>query len=53
MRGFVRRGRAADEKSIDPRRPTLEAVDDVTVQLFALAEELGGDYDGWETPVIT
>jgi uncharacterized protein (TIGR01619 family) len=34
-------------------RPSPDAIDDVTVRLFALAEELGGDYDGWETPVIT
>jgi uncharacterized protein (TIGR01619 family) len=34
-------------------RPSPDAIDDVTVRLLALAEELGGDYDGWETPVIT
>jgi len=33
--------------------PTLDGIDDVTLPLFHLATELGGEYDGWETQVIT
>jgi hypothetical protein len=33
--------------------PAPDSIDDVTLPLFKLAVELGGDYDGWETQVIT
>ena len=33
--------------------PALDAIDDVTLPLFALATAVGGDYDGWETMVVT
>jgi regulator of RNase E activity RraB len=59
--------RVADEHKIDdPETPypfsvMLERIDhvdfnsinDVTIQLFRLAQEFNGDYDGWETSVET
>jgi hypothetical protein len=33
--------------------PAFDAIDDVTLPLFELATALGGDYDGWETMVVT
>src|SRR4030095_10293468 len=33
--------------------PAFDAIDDVTLPLFELATALGGDYDGWETMVLT
>jgi hypothetical protein len=32
--------------------PARGSIDDVTLPLFELAAELGGEYDGWETKVI-
>lgn len=31
--------------------PSYEAIDEITMPLFELAEEHGGEYDGWETSV--
>jgi hypothetical protein len=31
----------------------FHSINDVTVQLFRLAQEFNGDYDGWETSVET
>ncbi len=33
--------------------PALGAIDEVTLPLFKLAVELGGDYDGWGSPLVT
>jgi uncharacterized protein (TIGR01619 family) len=30
----------------------LESIDELSVGLFDLAREFGGEYDGWETPVV-
>ena len=32
--------------------PSYNAIDDVTLPLFRLAQEFGGEYDGWETVVL-
>lgn len=32
--------------------PSEEAMDAVTLMLYDLAENAGGDYDGWETNVV-
>lgn len=32
--------------------PSYNAIDGVTLPLFRLARELGGEYDGWETAVL-
>jgi len=32
--------------------PSFDAIDGITLPLFELAKELGGEYDGWETEVI-
>lgn len=32
--------------------PTLRTMDDVTAKLANLAEECGGEYDGWGCPVV-
>ena len=32
--------------------PTSQVMDDVTTQLAKLAEECGGEYDGWGCPVV-
>lgn len=32
--------------------PSYNAIDDVTFPLFRLAQEFGGEYDGWETVVL-
>lgn len=29
-----------------------DTIDEITFELFDLAREYGGDYDGWETPVV-
>jgi len=58
--GFRLRGNRDPEKPGDRfgvqlyRRdaPSFEGIDDVTLPLFRLAEELGGDYDGWETMAV-
>jgi hypothetical protein len=58
--GFRLRGSRDPEKPGDRfgvrlyRRdvPSFDGIDNVTLPLFQLAEELGGDYDGWETLVI-
>ena len=34
-------------------KPAPESIDDVTLPLFKLAAALGGNYDGWETEVVT
>lgn len=33
--------------------PSLDSIDAVTLPLFEAATERGGDYDGWETPVVS
>ena len=33
--------------------PSLESIDNVTMPLFKLAKETGGEYDGWETRVVS
>ncbi len=33
--------------------PTYDTIDDITLPLFDLAKELGGEYDGWTTTVVT
>jgi|TARA_Y100000310_G_C20679507_1_gene815081 regulator of RNase E activity RraB len=33
--------------------PSYETIDDITLPLFDLAKELGGEYDGWTTTVVT
>jgi hypothetical protein len=30
----------------------FRSIADATLSLFDLAQELGGEYDGWETPVV-
>ncbi len=32
---------------------SYETIDDITLPLFDLAKELGGEYDGWTTSVVT
>lgn len=32
--------------------PSYETIDDITLPLFDLAKELGGEYDGWTTTVV-
>jgi hypothetical protein len=32
--------------------PSLKSIDGITLPLYTLARELGGDYDGWGTVVI-
>jgi len=32
-------------------RPALGSRDDLTIELYDLAESLGSNYDGWESPV--
>jgi regulator of RNase E activity RraB len=32
--------------------PTFDTIDDITLPLFDLAKELGGEYDGWTTTVV-
>jgi regulator of RNase E activity RraB len=32
--------------------PNTQLMDDLTKQLIALAEETGGEYDGWETQIL-
>lgn len=32
--------------------PSYDAIDDVTLPLFDLAQSLDGNYDGWETSVV-
>jgi len=33
--------------------PTFDTIDDITLPLFDLAKEMGGEYDGWTTTVVT
>jgi hypothetical protein len=33
--------------------PARDSIDDITAPLFQLAAELGGEYDGWETQVVS
>lgn len=33
-------------------RPAAESIDEITLSLHRAAEEAGGKYDGWESPVI-
>jgi regulator of RNase E activity RraB len=33
--------------------PTFDAIDEITGPLFNLAQKHGGEYDGWESIVVT
>ena len=33
--------------------PTAEALTEARSQLTAIASKLGGDYDGWEAPILS
>ena len=58
--GFALRNSSSPESSDDPWGATVTRVDpvdywsiaDATLALHDLAIELGGEYDGWETPVV-
>ena len=55
LRGTTDPAKAGDlygVQSIRVDRPGRESIDDVTLPLYHLAAKYGGNYDGWETPVL-
>jgi Family of unknown function (DUF695)/Regulator of ribonuclease activity B len=56
LRSMSEPAKAGDQYGVRLYRidvPARESIDDVTISLFQLAAEHGGEYDGWETQVIT